>query len=166
MGGADAALASWPYSLSQYHPHYEFRTWLSTSLKPHFIGNLGHFIACVHAEVVHPCVNKTHEGAILRGLFVDKQKPHSCSELLDEPCKYHDSIRPSRIGTSRCTYFQGACIVHGDGKFTSSRIDELQIRRYRECRPRIRRVHVHEYKSLSYTLSVDLHRQDLDIPYK
>ena len=59
--------------LSQYHPHNEFRMWFSTFLEPNFISNLGHFFTCVHAEVVHPLINKMDESAILWWLFIDKK---------------------------------------------------------------------------------------------
>jgi len=67
--------------LSQYHPHDKFRIWLPTFLKPNFVSHQGHFITSVHAEVVHPLVNKIDESRIFYGY---EKLPYDCFELLRE----------------------------------------------------------------------------------
>jgi len=73
--------------LSQYHSHDEFSIRPSIVLEPNFVGHLDHFVACIHAEVIHPLVDNTDEGAIFGWFFIDEKCPYDCFELLDDNVK-------------------------------------------------------------------------------
>jgi len=70
--------------LGQYHPHDEFRSWLSNFLEPKFVSNLRYFVTCVHAEVIHSLINNTDQSAIFACFFFHEKYPYGCFKLLED----------------------------------------------------------------------------------